>query len=98
MAAKSWKLSTEYQRILELLNDYWASESDELAVGVYMEFLHTDGQSQEKQIIWINPNYEYIGKEKKSGIIPIAEIEFPPEGHIKKPLYKIHSKDYRRKD
>ena len=53
--AKTWKNSIEYQRILEILHDYWLSEPDEKLVTVSMYFEHADGQTQEKQITWRNP-------------------------------------------
>lgn len=92
----NWKNSIQYQRIQEILEAYWLSEPDELAVGVFMEFLHADGSSQVKQIIWHNPNYQYVGKE--TAVIPLSEINIPPAGYIKNPLANVNINDYRRKD
>lgn len=54
---KFWKDAHEYQRILEILNDYWLTEKDELRVCVTLEFEHADGSTQEKRITWVNPNF-----------------------------------------
>lgn len=61
-----WKDTWQYQRILEILDDYWQTEKDEKFVCVTMYFEHADGQYQEKQIIWENPNYEPESKEPNS--------------------------------
>ena len=50
-----WKDTYEYQRILEILDDYWLSEPDEEKVVVEMRFRKGDGQTQEKYIEWWNP-------------------------------------------
>ena len=51
-----WKDTPEYQRILEILSDYWLSEPDELKVCVTMEFMKKNGETQAKCITWVNPN------------------------------------------
>ena len=51
-----WKDCYEYRRILEILYDYWISESDEEKVQVYMLFKHKSGERQQKIIQWKNPD------------------------------------------
>lgn len=53
---KGWKDCYEYKRVLEILREYWANERDEDFVAVYMRFVHKDGKTQEKTIVWRNPN------------------------------------------
>ena len=70
-----WKNSYRFQRIMEILEDYWLTEPDELYVKVDMTFVKADGQHQRKTINWFNPNYEVV----KSGYkvpdeIPYEEI------------------------
>lgn len=48
--------SNEYQRILEILSDYWLEEPEEEQVEVFMRFKHKDGREQEKIVTWKNPN------------------------------------------
>lgn len=93
----NWKESPQYQRIQEILEAYWLSEPDELAVGIYMEFIHADGESQQKLIIWHNPNYQYTGPERLR-IRSLSDVQLPPPGYINEPLAGINVNDYRRKD
>ena len=51
-----WKVTYEYRRILEILDDYWLTEPNEESVGVTMLFIHSDGREQEKVVRWRNPN------------------------------------------
>ena len=51
-----WENSYEYKRILEILDDYWLSEPEEVSVRVEMHFEHADGQKQDKVIEWHNPS------------------------------------------
>ena len=51
---KPWKYCYEYKRILDILNDYWLTEPNEDVVEVDMRFLHSNGESQAKSIIWRN--------------------------------------------
>lgn len=53
-----WKNSYEYQRILEILRDYWLEEKDELKVRVTMDFMRANEETQRKVIGWFNPNYQ----------------------------------------
>ena len=68
----------EYQRILEILDDYWLSEPDEYEVIVEMKFLKSDGQHQEKCIIWRNENY--TGDAESDLIQKKHRIFFEKEG------------------
>ena len=43
---------------MEILDDYWLSEPDEAYVSIDMEFLKSDGQYQQKRIVWWNPNMD----------------------------------------
>ncbi len=54
----------EYERILEILYEYWLSEPDELVVRVRMDFLKADGQCQKKEIWWNNPRYKVDDPQK----------------------------------
>lgn len=53
---KHWKNEYEYNRILEILEDYWLTEKDEEVVKVDMYFKNKDGREQWKTIRWRNPN------------------------------------------
>ena len=53
-----WDKTYEYQRILEILEDYWTSEADEEAVIVKMRFKKHNGEYQAKSIRWKNPRYK----------------------------------------
>lgn len=67
-----WGNTYEYRRILEVLDDYWLTEPDELEVTVIMEFLHANGETQSKCIGWRNP--KYLNKLKESQGKTILEI------------------------
>lgn len=51
-----WRDTYEYQRILEILDDYWLTVKDEYKVEVNFHFTKADGQQQQKTIIWKNSN------------------------------------------
>lgn len=55
MPQKYWKDTVQYQRILEVLEDYWLTEKDEDKVVITMEF-YKGKEEQHKQITWVNPN------------------------------------------
>jgi len=57
MSETTWKKSPQYQRIIEILKDYWLEEPDELKVRVQMDFIKANGEKQSKCICWENPNY-----------------------------------------
>lgn len=44
----------EYDRILEILDDYWISEPNEYAVSVEMRFVKANGEHQVKRLRWHN--------------------------------------------
>lgn len=48
----------EYDRILEILDDYWISEPNEYAVSVEMRFVKANGESQIKHLRWRNPDLD----------------------------------------
>lgn len=58
MTKKKWENTGHYQRILQILEDYWLTEPDEAYVCVDMEFLKGDGQYQHKHVVWWNPNMD----------------------------------------
>ena len=66
MSRKNWKKCSKFQRLMEILDDYWLSEPDEAYVSIDMEFLKSDGQYQQKRIVWWNPNMD---SEKTSAML-----------------------------
>lgn len=95
-----WDKTYEYQRILEILRDYWTSEEDEAAVIVDMRFKKRDGQYQEKKVKWKHPEVE---KEEWDEIesMDMSEEEktamhFPTIGGAD--LLKMTSEDFRKFD
>jgi hypothetical protein len=66
MSGKNWKKCSKYQRLMEILDGYWLSEPDEAYVSIDMEFLKSDGQYQQKRIVWWNPNMD---SEKTSAML-----------------------------
>lgn len=66
MTKKKWENTGHYQRILQILEDYWLTEPEEAYVAVDMEFLKSDGQYQQKRIVWWNPNMD---SEKTSAML-----------------------------
>ena len=60
---REWEKSREYQRILELLDDYWLSAPDEKKVVVDMKFYGAGEEFQSKHIVWHNPNLKDDNKE-----------------------------------
>lgn len=66
MSGKNWKKCSKYQRLMEILDDYWLSKPDEAYVSIDMEFLKSDGQYQQKRIVWWNPNMD---SEKTSAML-----------------------------
>lgn len=53
---KHWEDSYAYKRLMEILDDYWLSVEDEQLVEIEMHFEKADGQTQDKKLIWRNPN------------------------------------------
>lgn len=66
MSGKNWKKCSKFQRLMEILDDYWLSEPDEAYVSIDMEFLKSDGQYQQKRIVWWNPN---VDSDKTSAML-----------------------------
>lgn len=62
---KHWKNEYEYQRILEILEAYWLEEPEEMEVVVDMHFLKSNGETQDKHIVWRNPKYPKAPDESK---------------------------------
>ena len=52
---KVWENTWQYQRIMEILDDYWLTQPDEAKVVVQMHFTHLNGEEQDKYIVWSNP-------------------------------------------
>jgi len=63
MSRDKWRTAPEYQRILEILSDYWLTEPDELKVRVTMDFVKANGETQSKCITWVNPNLRHEASE-----------------------------------
>ena len=74
----NWELSKEYQRIQEILEDYWLTEPDEAEVTICMTFRHSDGSVQNKRIIWKNPK---LTKKRARKVVPIKKLS-----EIRKPV------------
>lgn len=73
-----WKESTEYQRVLEILNDYWIDEPEERQVTVCMTFRHCDGSVQNKRITWTNPAFrKKQGQCKPRTLHKLSEVRAP---------------------
>lgn len=56
-SVRHWKNEYTYQRILEILEDYWITEPEEKEVVVDMHFLNANGETQDKHLVWRNPKY-----------------------------------------
>lgn len=72
-----WRASSQYQRIMEILDDYWLSESEEQQVTVCMTFKHSDGSTQSKRIVWTNPKYCKRTSHKKPMIKKLSGVSRP---------------------
>lgn len=42
----------QFERIIEILREYWMDEPDEIYMKCQMEFQRADGAHQEKTIVW----------------------------------------------
>ena len=72
---KYHKDSWAWNRIQEILNDYWADEPDEFKVEVEMRFRKVNGETQYKHIHWVNPKYaDHSGKGSGLKLVPISEM------------------------
>lgn len=67
---------TVYNRILEILDDYWMSEPDELAVQISMDFLKANGETQSKHLTWANPDYVIDQSVKNISDLRASSIDF----------------------
>jgi len=56
---KYWKDTFVYQRLLEVLSDYWLEQPDEASVVIDVQFLHRSGEYQAKHLVWDNPNIQW---------------------------------------
>lgn len=74
MAKKYWKNTYEYQRVLEILNDYWLEEPDEFRVRIRMDFIKANGETQQKCIRWQHPDYYSTNEDKHPKLINAADI------------------------
>lgn len=74
---KVWKNEYEYQRVLQILDDYWVTEPDELKVRITMDFIKSNGHAQSKVITWVNPNYTHKSVSPLTSMTAqeIAELE-----------------------
>ena len=84
MSKQYWNRTYEYQRILEILEDYWLTEADEDVVVVELHFKKADGQTQHKQIVWLNPNIprKYGTEIKDISAKELLEMELPDPDEI----------------
>lgn len=94
MMKKHWKDSWQYKRILELLDEYWLTEPDELAVYVQLDFVKADGQNQGKAILWMNPNYKRKkGSKDFADCITEKKLSLYGDDH---PFAKLDYKDFEK--
>lgn len=66
-----WKDQYDYQRVLEILEDYWVTEPTEEKVIVDMKFKRANGDTQQKTITWVNPEMQ-----RSRGFEPLKTISF----------------------
>lgn len=77
-----WEKSIQYQRIIEILHDYWLTEPSEFRVRVHMDFIKANGETQTKEIWWQNPNYE-CSNQQQAEIVSLTDL-------IRKSGYEIY--------
>lgn len=53
-----WTATPEFNRIVEILKEYWLSDPKEFRVRITMDFINIYGETQSKRIVWQNPNFE----------------------------------------
>lgn len=51
-----WEDSYTYQRLMEILDDYWLTVEDEQTVEIDLYFKKETGETQMKHLRWTNPN------------------------------------------
>lgn len=83
MSNTYWSDTDQYRRILEILDAYWLSEKNELKVRVRMDFIHADGSTQSKCIMWRNPDLPMTAREEERfasepRLLSIADIPRDP--------------------
>ena len=94
---KYWRQEYKYKRIMEILDDYWLTEPDELFVRVSMKFIKANGERQGKLIKWKNPNYERKdGKVPKLRLISAKELWEQSESNPD-PFFEIDVNEWRKK-
>lgn len=64
--ALNWTDSWQYKRLMEVIEEYWLTQPEEARVEVDLHFLHQNGETQEKHIIWINPNLNELSERAKA--------------------------------
>ncbi len=74
MAKKFWESEYAYQRILEILDDYWLTEPDEFRVRVQLDFIKANGETQQKCITWQNPDYCSTSEDEYPKVMNAADI------------------------
>ena len=70
MTKKIWKDEYEYKRLLEILDAYWLTEPDEERVHILLHFRHKNGETQDKSLVWQNPNTR--GKPNGSSTLSVV--------------------------
>ena len=70
---KYWDHSREYERILEILDDYWTTQKDEAVVDIDMKFVHKNGECQMKHIRWRHPDI-LKEQDETSGLIKATSL------------------------
>ena len=75
----NWEQSWQYQRILEILEDYWVNCPDEAFVEVDMYFRKVNGEEQLKEITWQNPNFKRKESSLSDTLLCAADIISKPE-------------------
>lgn len=53
---KYWEDTYTYQRLMEILDDYWLTVEDEQTVEIDLYFKKETGETQMKHLRWTNPN------------------------------------------
>lgn len=51
-----WEDSYTYQRLMEILDDYWLTVENEQTVEIDLYFKKETGETQMKHLRWTNPN------------------------------------------
>ena len=86
-----WKDTCEYQRIIEILRDYWLTEKEEFRVRVSMDFIKANGETQSKDIWWENPNYKSSNEANDFELKPITATEL-----LSKTDYELYQEEQQK--